>query len=181
MFRFAATTSRPSFVDEMDRWLALSSALVALLAVPGADAASEAPRVAQLLPAPEHVPSQTRAELHARMGRHADTMSNLIRSVVLLDRPTIRALASRIADDEIVAVSNQTSPERRRLNLPQDFFAEQTALSAAARALAAAAAADAGDAALADGFSALTRTCVGCHSVYLHGRPAAPPPGPKLK
>jgi hypothetical protein len=109
-------------------------------------------------------------------------MSNLIRAVVLLDRPTIRALASRIADEEIVALSNKTSLERRRLNLPQDFFAEQTALSVAARALAAAASADGGDdAALADGFSALTRTCIGCHSVYLHGRPAPHPLGPKTK
>jgi len=70
---------------------------------------------------------ETRAELGARMGRHAETMSTLIRSVVLLDRPTIRALASRMADEEIIARanSNRGVVERRKLNLPQEFFAEQ--------------------------------------------------------
>ena len=65
---------------------------------PGLPPAGELPPPAQRLPAPEHVPSETRAELGARMGRHAATMSNLVRSVVLLDRPTIRALAPPIAD-----------------------------------------------------------------------------------
>lgn len=153
---------------------------MALVAVTGTGAADEHPQVAQRLPAPEHVTSETRAELHARMGRHAETMSNLIRAVVLLDRPTIRALASRIAEEEVIARSNKTILERRRLNLPPDFFAEQTALSVAARELAAAA--DGGDdAALADRLSAVTRTCVSCHSVYLHGRPGPQPFGPKAK
>ena len=165
----------------MHRGLAISWGVMALLAVAGTGAANEPTLVAQRLPAPEHVTSETRAELHARMGRHAESMSNLLRSVVLLDRSTIRALASRIADEEIIALSNRTIVERRRLNLPQEFFTEQTALSVAARELATAAADGGNDEMLAAGFSALTRTCVGCHSVYLHGRPAPQPLGPKVK
>ena len=154
--------------------------LVVLLAAPGVLVAGSVLRTAQRLPAPEHVPSETRAEVRARMGRHGETMSNLVRSVVLLDRPTIRGLATRIADEEMIALTDKAIRDKRRLNLPQEFFAEQSSLSAAARALAAAAEA-ADDAALADQFSALTRTCVGCHSVYLHGRPTPQPPAPKPK
>jgi len=163
--------------------LTISAAFLTLLAVPGARATGEAPAPAQRLPAPEHVTSETRAELGARMGRHAETMSTLIRSVVLLDRPTIRALASRMADEELIAraSANKSVVERRKLNLPQEFFAEQTALSVAARELAAAAVDGGNDEALADRFSALTRTCVGCHSAYLHARPAPRPLGPKVK
>ena len=163
--------------------LAISAAFLTLLAVPGARATGEAPAPAQRLPAPEHVTSETRAELGARMGRHAETMSTLIRSVVLLDKPTIRALASRMADEELIAraSANRGVTERRKLNLPQEFFAEQTALSVAARELAAAAVDGGNDEVLADRFSALTRTCIGCHSVYLHGRPSPRPLGPKVK
>ena len=165
----------------MHRGLAISLGVMALLVVTATRAADEPAQVAQRLPAPEHVTAETRAELHARMGRHAESMSNLIRAVVLLDRPTIRALASRIAEEELITRSNKTILERRRLNLPHEFFAEQTALSVAARDLAGAAADGGDDAALADRLSALTRTCVGCHSVYLHGRPAPQPFGPKAK
>ncbi len=163
--------------------LAISAAFLTLLAVPVARAIGQASGPAQRLPSPEHVTSETRAQLGARMGRHAETMSNLIRSVVLLDRPTIRALASRMADDEAIAraSSNSGIAERRKLNLPPEFFAEQSALSVAARELAAAAVDGGNDDDLADRFSALTRTCVGCHSVYLHGRPAPRPLVPKAR
>lgn len=161
--------------------LAISAAFLVLLAVAGARATGEAPAPAQRLPAPEHVSPEARAELGARMGRHAETMSNLIRSVVLLDRPTIRALASRIADDEAIARTNRAVLEKRKLILPPEFFVEQGALDAAARELAAVAAGNGNDDELADRFSALTRTCIGCHSVYLHGRPAPRPFGSRAK
>ena len=135
---------------------------------------------ASRLPVPEHVTSETQAELHARMARHGETMTNLIRSVVLLDRPTIEALAIRIADEEIIARANKAAQERRRLNLPPEFFTEQTVLSGAARALAAAAE-ESDDVTLAERFGDLTGTCIRCHSVYLHGRPEPQPFGPKTK
>jgi hypothetical protein len=172
----------------MDRVLHLAIAMrrfsrwafIGLLAITGAGAAGAA-EVARRLPTPEHVTADTRAELDARMRRHGETMSNLIRSVVLLDRPTIRTLAGRIADEEIIARASKAMREKRDLSLPPEFFTEQTVLSGAARELAAAAAADGDDETLANRFSELTRTCVRCHSVYLHGRPERQPLGPRTK
>jgi hypothetical protein len=144
------------------------------------DVPAEAPPPpAQRLPPPEHLTPETRAEIKTRMGRHGETMSNLVRAVVLLDRPTIRTLSSRIADEELVAQNNAANRERQRLMLPPEFFTQQTALGSAARALAGAATEARDDRALADYFAAVTRTCVGCHTVYLHGRPEPLPIGPK--
>jgi hypothetical protein len=161
--------------------LAISCGLAALLSVPGVHAASEVPDASRRLPAPEHVSPETRAELNARMSQHGTTMSNLVRSVVLLDRPTIRTLASRIADEELIAGAGKANQERKRLALPREFFTEQSALTVVARELATAAVDGSDDLALADRFSTLTRTCVGCHSVYLHGRPEPGPLGPRSK
>ena len=64
--------------------------------------------------------------------------------------------------------------------LPPKFFVEQDDLSAIARQLAVAALEGGDDKALADRFSALTRTCVSCHSTYLHDRPEPlPAPSPR--
>jgi cytochrome c556 len=158
-------------------WLGLAPAWLAVAGVGAAGASS----VAQRLPAPEHVSSETRAELTARMHQHGETMSNLVRAVVLLDRPTIRTLAGRIADEEIIARASKAMRETRQLRLPREFFTEQTVLSGAARQLAAAAAEDSDDETLAERFSALTRTCIRCHSIYVHGRPEPQPFGPKTK
>jgi cytochrome c556 len=107
-------------------------------------------------------------------------MSNLVRAVVLLDRPTVLALAQRIADEEIVARAGAATQGTKRLPLPFQFFTEQDALRSAAQQLAAAAAQGndglvASDSALADRFATLARTCVACHSAYLHGRIELPP------
>lgn len=165
---------RLHYAGTMQR-LALSGILVALLSVTGLAATPKLPVPAQKLPAPAHVSAQTRQELKARMGQHGTTMQNLVRAVVLLDRPTIRVLATRIADEEIVARTG-SGP---RPSLPPKFFTEQDDLAATARQLAVAAIDGGDDKALADRFSALTRTCVGCHSAYLRDRPeplpAAPP------
>jgi mono/diheme cytochrome c family protein len=106
------------------------------------------------------------------MARHGAVMSNLVRAVVLLDRPTVRVLAGRIADEEVVAHSARSPHAPAPLSLPREFFVEQTKLAGAARDLAVAAADGADDHVLAERFAAVTGTCVGCHSSYLHGRPA---------
>jgi hypothetical protein len=128
---------------------------------------------ARRLPAPEHVSTEARQQVKARMGQHALTMENLVRAVVLLDRPTVRVLATRIADEEIIA--RAASNRDKQPPLPPNFFAEQDELAAAARQLAAAAVDGGDDNVMADRFAAVTRTCVGCHSSYLHGRPDAQP------
>jgi cytochrome c556 len=144
-------------------------------------AASDVPTPAQHLRAPEHITPDTRTELAARMGRHGETMSNLVRAVVLFDRPTIRILAGRIADEEVIAQAGKSVHDRRSLLLPPDFPAEQTRLSVAARQLAVAAVEGSDDRTLADRFAGVTGTCVTCHSIYLHGRPGAQPLVPKGK
>jgi hypothetical protein len=140
--------------------------------------ASDTPAPAQRLPVPEHVSPELRADIKARMTRHGETMSNLVRSVVLLDRPTIRVLAGRIADEEVIAHVAATG-EAKRPPLPREFFAAQDELSASARDLAVAAKQGGDDKLIADRFAAVTRTCITCHSAYLHGRPEAMPVGPK--
>ncbi len=146
--------------------------LLALALVPGISAASDSPKAATHLGPPDYVAPETRAELDSRMARHGAVMSNLVRAVVLLDRPTIRVLAGRIADEEVVAHAARSPHAPAPLSLPREFFVEQTRLAGAARDLAVAAADGADDRVLAERFAAVTGTCVGCHSSYLHGRPA---------
>lgn len=150
-----------------------SLSVVLSIVIPGVAIAASAPQVATKLPPPDHVSAETRAELRSRMGFHGQTMSSLVQAVVLLDRPSIRVLATRIADTEVVARTEEVSRAHRTLALPERYFLEQKHLAEAARNLAVTAAGDGDDAALADRFAALTRTCVGCHSAYLHGTPPA--------
>ncbi len=160
----------------------ISLAMLGVLLVPAVTLAGGKLPMARHLATPPYVSASTRAELDARMGRHAEVMSNLVRAVVLLDRPTVRVLASRIADEEVIAHADTPAPERTPLNLPPEFSEEQTALTAAARELALAAAGDSGDdQLLAQRFAAVTTTCVGCHSVYLHGHPDPERLGPRPK
>ncbi len=154
--------------------------MAAMLSVAGAAAAPKPPAPAQRLPAPEHLDPKARQDIKARMGQHATTMQNLIRSVILLDRPTIRVMAGRIADEEVVARTGAKG-DKQAPALPAKFFAEQDALTSAARQLAAAAVDGGDDKVLGERFATLTRTCVGCHSTYLHDRPEAPAPDPKAK
>lgn len=153
---------------------AIAGLLVVGPATTGAGAERTAP--ARRLHAPEHITAGTQAELNARMGRHGEVMANLVRAVVLLDRPTIRLLAGRIADEEVIAHATRPPHEPLPLSLPRDFFLQQTKLAVAARDLAAAVVDGAGDAVLGDRFAAVTSTCIGCHSAYLHGQPDAVPP-----
>jgi hypothetical protein len=146
--------------------------LLALALMPGITSASDSPKAATHLRTPEHVSAETRTELDARMARHGAVMSNLVRAVVLLDRPTIRVLAGRIADEEVIAHAARSPHARPPLSLPREFFIEQTKLAGAARDLAVAATDGADDRVLAERFAAVTSTCVACHSSYLHGRPA---------
>jgi hypothetical protein len=136
--------------------------------------AAETPAPAQRLPTPDHVSPEMRSEIKGRMARHGETMSSLVRSVVLLDRPTIRILAGRIADEEVIARVGGAG-EAKRPPLPREFFAAQDELSASARDLAVAAKQGGDDKLIAERFAAVTRTCVTCHSAYLHGRPDATP------
>ena len=152
-----------------------SSSVVGLLSVSAAIAApaappkTPAPAPARRLPAPEHVDADTQRDVKTRMGQRGTTMESLVRAVIVLDRPTIRVLATRIADEEVVA---RTARDKQRSSLPTQFFAQQDELAIFARQLAAAAHDGGDDKVLAEHFSAVMRTCVGCHSTYLHDGPA---------
>jgi hypothetical protein len=157
--------------------MGIASGFVALLVIAGARAAGSA-APAPGLPAPEHLTPELQAEVKGRMARHGETMSNLVRSVILLDRKTTRVLATRIADEEVIARVGSEGASKRP-PLPRDFFAAQDELSQSARQLAGAAMAGGDDKILAERFAAVTRTCVTCHSAYLHGRPPSEPPPAK--
>jgi hypothetical protein len=148
--------------------------LAALFALRGqSDAGERHKPPAVRLVEPENLSAATRAELHARMSRHGNAMSNLVRAVILLDRPTIALLAGRIADEEVVARAEVDGSKKWESRLPKDFFLEQDALRSAARDLAASAVDGASDDTTADRFASVAHTCVACHSVYLHGRVGA--------
>jgi cytochrome c556 len=153
--------------------------LALVFVVTGTAISALAPRVASKLPTPEHVSADTRAELKSRMAVHGTTMSSLVQAVVLLDRPAIKILATRIADAEVIARNDAAGAAKKPIVLPDEFFVQQTKLADAARQLAATAASAGEDAALAEQFSTLTRTCISCHSAYLHGQAGTPPPEPQ--
>jgi hypothetical protein len=129
----------------------------------------------QRLPAPKHMPADAIATIKARMHRHGNTMSSLLQAVVLLDRPAIRTLAGRIADEEIVA-GLEAGKDLKPL-LPSEFFDQQDILRDAAQQLAVAARAEGDDKVLADRFATVTRTCVTCHGIYLRHGPIGRPSG----
>jgi cytochrome c556 len=100
-------------------------------------------------------------------------MMNLVRAVVLLDRRTIRSLAQRIAEEEIVARAGSPALGNARPYLPEAFFQQQEVLRAAAQDLAAAADATPetrdNDRVIAEKFAAVAQSCVACHSAYRRG------------
>ncbi len=157
----------------------VAGAFCGLMTLSSIGGAAERPSAARHLRPPEHVTTTTQTELTARMAQHGETMANLVRAVVLLDRPTIRVLANRIADEEVVAHASKSPHEPVPLSLPREFLLQQTRLTVAARDLAAAVVQGADDGVLGERFAAVTSTCIACHSAYLHGQPDAEPAEPR--
>src|SRR5438045_998958 len=148
------------------RWTLVPVSLPALCSLPGLAATPKpaAPSPARRLAVPDDVSPRARQVLKTRMGQHATSMENLLRAVVLLDRPTVKVLADRIASEQAFAAGPLTD-----LNLPPQIVGEGEAFAAAAREVAFVAATGRSDDVLADRFAVLTRTCVSCHGGYLHG------------
>jgi hypothetical protein len=159
-----------SFPSQVRRRASSTLALFGLLlafAIPTQAGPKPAPPAVRL-PAPENLSAAALAEVRTRMARHGNTMSSLVKALVLLDRPSIAHLASRISDEEVVARVEGGGPDKLKLLLPKEFFAEASTLQTSARDLAAAAINKEADSVLADRFGIVAKTCVGCHSVYLH-------------
>ena len=120
------------------------------------------------LAAPEHIPPAARAVIRSKMRRHAEQLPALMSSVVVLDYDAVARRAGEIFDEPALA-RPVTGDELNGL-LPERFFVLQDALRVEARNVVAAAARRDG-VQLAEASGALTRTCISCHDVYLHGSP----------
>ena len=118
------------------------------------------------LAAPEHIPPAARAVIASKMRRHAQQLPALVSQVVVLDYDGVAKTAGEIFDEPEIA-RPVTGDELNGL-LPERFFLLQDALRTAARQVVEAAARR-DSARLAGALSELTRTCVSCHDVYLHG------------
>ena len=120
------------------------------------------------LAAPERIPPAARAVIASKMKRHAQQLPVLVSEVAVLDYEGVARTAGEIFDEPQIA-RPITGDELNGL-LPERFFVLQDALRTEARLVVEAAARRNG-AELAGAFGDLTKTCVSCHDVYLHGAP----------
>ena len=120
---------------------------------------------------PEDLPGPARTILRARMASHAQDMSALMSSVMVLRYDLIAERATKIADD--ASLARPLTGDATELNsaLPQKFFAYQDELKLAARGLAGAAN-DKTPFPVADAYARLSGTCVRCHATYRQGQQA---------
>ena len=131
------------------------------------DGGARAPPEESGLAAPDSLPPLTRVLLRGRMRRHRFDMEELLRAVLLLKRPQVVALASQLAEEPSLAHPEEAGPDTLNAVLPPRFFQLDAQLRREAAELAEAARAGTGsDAALAERFGRLTRTCVSCHQTY---------------
>ena len=102
------------------------------------------------------------------MRRHAQQLPVLVSEVAVLDYDGVARTAGEIFDEPQIA-RPLTGDELNGL-LPERFFVLQDALRTSAREVVEAAARR-DSVRLARAFGELTKTCVSCHDVYLHGAP----------
>ena len=102
------------------------------------------------------------------MRRHAEQLPALVSQVVVLDYDGVARTAGEIFDEPQIA--RPVTGEELNGLLPERFFVLQDALRTEARMVVEAAARRDSEG-LAGAFSALTKSCVSCHDVYLHGAP----------
>jgi hypothetical protein len=122
---------------------------------------------------PEHIPPAARAVIRSRMQHHGAQLGALVSQVVLLDYEAVAHTAGEIYDEPTLA-RPLTGDELNGV-LPERFFALQDDLRSDARRLVAAAARR-DSAQLAGELAVLTKGCMACHDLYLHGAPDSSPP-----
>jgi hypothetical protein len=118
------------------------------------------------LASPEHIPEAVRAILHKRMERHGNDMVDLSWSVVLLKYDLVARLARHIAEEAPVSRPLNDVDTPINAALPARFFDLQDQLVMETKQLALAATGGNPDR-LAETYSAVARTCVACHALYL--------------
>lgn len=117
---------------------------------------------------PEHIPEAARAVIRSRMQRHGEQLGVLVSRVVVLDYDGAARTAGEIYDEPTLA-RPLTGDELNGV-LPERFFVLQDDLRSQARRMVTAAASR-DSAQLASDFGALTKSCITCHDLYLHGTP----------
>jgi hypothetical protein len=142
-----------------------SSAPAAKAAAPTEPATPTAPP--KELPQRQDLPLVLRETLRASMDRHGEELTFLLADVILLQYDQAEQLAELLANEP--KLGRPTPGDKDSLNalLPESFFVHQHQLGERAKLLAKAAR-EQDDAGLVKAFGALTETCVGCHSSYLH-------------
>ena len=136
--------------------------------------ASRPPQLAELAQAitppdrdgpPEPLSLTAKALLKERMAMHAQDMSQLVSSIMLLEYAEISTDADKIASD--VNLHRPTSNDATQLteSIPEKFFVRQDDLQTAARILAKAGRTANPDR-VADAYGKLAETCVRCHADY---------------
>jgi hypothetical protein len=115
---------------------------------------------------PERIPPAMRAVIASKMRRHAEQLPALVSKVVVLDYDGAARAAGQIFDEPEIA--RPVGGDELNGVLPERFFVLQESLRTGARRIVEAAAQRDGGR-LAETFGELTKTCVACHDVYLHG------------
>jgi len=115
---------------------------------------------------PERLSAVARSLIRERMQRHADQMTWLVMSTVLLDYPSAEDAAHEVATEARLARPLPAERDTLNASLPARFFDLEEDLARRAQVvLAAARAAD--PQALRQAVGGLTETCVACHASYL--------------
>lgn len=140
---------------------------VALAAVVGVAALLRPRQLAhEELPAPAAIPPAALRVVKSKMVRHEDQMKALVSRVILLDDDGVARVGGAIFDEP--ALARPVSGDELNGLLPERFFELQDDLRARARRLVIAAGRHDHDA-MADEFAAVTKSCVTCHQVFVHG------------
>jgi hypothetical protein len=114
---------------------------------------------------PADLSPSARTLLHSRMQRHAEDMATIHTNVLHLRYDATAEAAMRIAVEPRLARPSR-DPTLLNANIPDEFYAEQDSLMAAARDLANAARKHA-DLDMAKAYGRLAETCVSCHARFL--------------
>jgi hypothetical protein len=118
---------------------------------------------------PGDIPPAMRSVLEKRMERHGAQMGELVSRLVILDYDGAARVAGAIYDEPTLA--RPLAGDELNRFLPERFFVLQDELKSQTRQVVKAAAKK-DPVKLAEEFATLTKTCVLCHSVYLHERRA---------
>ena len=118
------------------------------------------------LAAPERLSPMIRGAVRSKMTQHGEQLNELVARVVLLDYDGIARVAGAIYDEPTLA--RPTAGDQLNVALPERFFVYQDALRAEAKALVEIAARR-DRVRLSDSFTAVTKTCLQCHDLYLYG------------